>query len=289
MPDQGVIYYATGEQHIRQAAISAKSVKKHTDLHVTLYADRGAESPYIDSVVEITPSGHPFYDRIDYFKQTPYDQTIYLDTDTYVVGDITPIFEVLGRFDITAAHDEFRDTTAEHLSFETIEIDVPETFPEFQCGVIGYQNTEAVQALFDDWQRRYRPYRNRNLLDQPHFREALYHNPVAVNTLPSEYNVQVNFGGFLYDDAKVLHYAGENVPFIGTETPREDISEQIARELNADAPSSRAAIVETNDGIHTRPTLVPTLRYRISLSVRERGIAGTLRRAAEKVISGDLS
>jgi len=283
MPDRGVVYYATGKQYIQQAAISAKSVKKHTDLHVTLYADRGAESPYIDRVVETTPSGDPFYDRIDCFRQTPYEKTLYLDTDTYVTADISPALKILGRFDIVAAYDPCRDSTAEQLTFDTIEVDVPDAFPEFQCGVVGYQNTETVRAFFDDWQARYEPYREQNVLDQPHFREALYENRVAVGTLPSEYNVKINFGGFLYDEAKIIHYAGKrNRPFTGTGRPDEKISEEIGAELNRETQQSRAVMVDPEEGVRVEPTLELSLGYRIRRSVRERGVLGTARRAVEK-------
>jgi hypothetical protein len=287
MPDRGVIYYATGHPYVKQATLSAESLKAHNDVGVTMYTDQQVDSPHVDNVVEITPGEHPFYDRINYFRQTPYERTIQMDTDTYIIGDLSPVFELLNRFDIAAAYDEHRDTATERRGFENVDIDVPDSFPEFQCGVIAYRNNETVQLLFDDWQTHYEPYRDRNLLDQPHFREALYNNEIAVGTLPSEYNVRINFGGFLYNDAKVIHYAGsENRPFVGTEVPDAEFSEGLADTLNHDTPRSRVVIVKPREGICVLPTVDKSnsMRYRIRRSVDERGVVGTLRRAVEKLV-----
>jgi hypothetical protein len=292
MTDRGVIYYATGTEYVEQALRSAESLKRHNDLSVTVYSDKEIDSPYVDSVVTISPSEYPLYDRINYFKQTPYDRTIQMDTDTYILGDLSPVFELLDRFNIAAAYDEYRDTATEQSRFENVDIDAPDSFPEFQCGVIAYRNNETVQSFFDDWQARYGPYRDRNLLDQPHFREALYNNEIAVGTLPSEYNVRINFGGFLYNDAKVIHYAGsENRPFVGTEVPDAEFSEGLADTLNHDTPRSRVVIVKPREGIRVLPTVDKSnsMRYRIRRSVNERGVVGTLRRAVEKLVCKRLS
>jgi hypothetical protein len=239
MTDCGVIYYATGTKFVKQALLSAESLKQHNNLPVTVYSDKEIESPYVDNVVTITPSEYPFYDRINYFKRTPYDKTLYIDTDTYIAGDLTPIFELLDRFEVTAAFNESRDTVAAHTKFKTVDLDVPEAFPEYQCGVIGYQNTTAVDELFDDWQARYKPYRDEHVLDQPHFREALYNNRIVLGTLPTEYNVLVNFSGYLHSSAKLLHYAGNNRPFLGDGTPTVEALQETVGRLNADAPQNR--------------------------------------------------
>lgn len=284
MTDQGVIYYGTGDMYTQQAQISARSLKKHNDVSVTLFTDQSIDSAYIDNVVQISPGKYPFYDRIDYFRRTPYEKTIYIDTDTYIVGDITPIFEMLGRFDIAAAHNVDRDSAADHMSGETIDLAVPESFPEYQCGLIGYQNNEVVQHLFNDWQSRYKPYRDKDAIDQPHFREALYNNPVSIGTLPPEYNVLVNLGAILYNDAKLIHYAGSNKPFIGTEIPTKNMSEKIVCKLNGSNTRRRVVIVKPESGIKVLPTPKYSISHRIRLSIHKNGILDTLKRAIEELM-----
>ncbi len=239
MTDRGIIYYATGTKYINQALRSAESLKKHNNLPVTIYSDREIDSPYVDNVIAISSSEYPFYDRINYFKQTPYPKTLYLDTDTYIVGDIGPVFDMLDRFEVVAAFNESRDTAASHTKFDTLDLDVPETFPEYQCGVIGYKNTGPIQDLLNDWQTRYEPYKTSHVLDQPHFREALFNNEVAIGTLPTEYNVLLNFSGYLHSTPKLLHYGGTNRPFLGDGTPTVEVLEETADRLSANAPQNR--------------------------------------------------
>jgi hypothetical protein len=284
MTTQGVIYYATGTKYVEQMLVSAESLKQHTDLPVTVYSDEQIHSQYIDNVVVITPGEHPFYDRINYFKQTPYDKTLYLDTDTYIAGDVSPIFEMLDRFDVVAAFNESRDTAAPHTKFDTVDLDVPPSFPEYQCGVIGYQNTEPIQQLFDDWQTRYKPYRDKHLIDQPHFREALYNSNLAIGTLPSEYNTLANFGGYLHEYVRLLHYAGSNKKRLGCGTPDADTLQEFVDVLNEDAPKDRVFYYDSARCLQVTPTTQNlTLYHGVVQSVRRDGIWSTIKKTVAKI------
>jgi hypothetical protein len=103
---------------------------------------------------------------------------------------------MMDRFDIVASINETRDTAVEGHKFNTTDIDVPESFPEYQCGVIGFCHNPKVMSLFDDWQSRYKRYRDKYILDQPFFREAIYHSDIDLGTLPTEYNALINLGGY---------------------------------------------------------------------------------------------
>lgn len=237
--EEGVTYYATGDKYINQALFSAKSLKRENDTHVTIYTDQDVESAYVDNIVKISASDYPFYDRITYFKQTPYEKTIYLDTDTFVAGDINPVFELLDRVDIAAAFNESHNTAAQHTKFDTVEIDAPDSFPEYQCGVIGYQDNHDVQHFFDDWRDRYQPYKSENLLDQPHFRETLFQTDVAIGTLPTEYNSLVNFGGYLHGAVKIIHYAGSSTKIRNDYSLTLNDFDELTALLNESAPQDR--------------------------------------------------
>lgn len=284
MTECGVIYYATGEEYVRQAKRSAASLHEHMDIAVTVYSDRPVDSPHVDNVVEITPGDYPFYDRINYFKQTPYDQTLYLDTDTYITGDLSPIFELLDRVEVAAAFNESRNTAAPHTKFETVDLDVPPSFPEYQCGVIGYRDTKLIQKLFDDWQSRYEPYRDAHLVDQPHFREAVYNTDVSVGTLPTEFNTLANFGGYLHDKVRILHYAGANRSALGSEPPDDEQLQAFVDRLNRDAPQNRLFLYDALGCLH-----VPTthedwpLTHTVATSVQRNGIQQTIKRATARL------
>jgi len=286
MTDRGVIYYATGDPYVRQAEISAKSLKSHNDIDVTMYTDQSLDSPYVDNVVTITPGEYPFYDRINYFKQTPYDRTLYLDTDTYIVSKLSSVFEMLDRFEIVAAFNENRDTASEHAKFETVDIDVPASFPEYQCGAIGYRNTDTVQELFGDWQERYEPYRDKNLLDQPHFREALYNNQVSVGTLPREYNIMINFCGCLDGTARLIHYGGTNRPIFGDGIPDAETFESVAHTLNENAPHHRVFYHDITGRLRVVSRANPSFTRRVVQHTFQKGPWATFKKGMRRLLSG---
>ena len=219
--DRGVIYIATGPAHVAEALTSAASVKRHMpDLPITLFSDRGCADPNIDRVIRIEPdpSRPSSATKHTHIGASPYRESLYLDSDTYMCGKLDDLFTLLETFDLAAAHAPMR---AMH------EIDaVPDCFPEFNCGVILFRRSAAVDALFSQWADAFA--RNLDLLqrdqirwlhpaherahalgDQGAFREALYRSPVRFATLPPEYNCRFSVPGFVDGPVKILHGRGD--------------------------------------------------------------------------------
>lgn len=194
----GVIYVATGEEFVEEAAISARSVTESMPgVGVTLFTDEEpVDHPFDDVRVLDTPH-YGFLDKVLHLESTPYERTLYLDTDTYVDSDASELFELLDRFDIGAAYNHNR---------EAVPLDtVPRSFPEYNTGVVIYENNERVQALFDRWKELYRAKMDEHPHDQPTFREALYESDVRVATLPTEYNCLVRYPGHVRNKVKIFH------------------------------------------------------------------------------------
>ena len=142
---QGVIYIATGEKHVAEALVSARSLKRHMpDLPVTLYTDQAVVAPDMD-VVGFAADG--YLSRIPALVGTPYERTLFLDSDTYVCGDLGGLFALLDEFDIALAHSPTR---------AIYEVEgVPDSFPEFNAGVILYRRSARVKAALRDWAERF--------------------------------------------------------------------------------------------------------------------------------------
>ena len=101
---RGVLYIAFGDNFIKEMLFSAESVKKHNpELHITVFADRPVESEYIDKY-EIIEVKH-IRPKVDYVHQTPYEETIFLDTDTVINRDISEMFGILKKYDFAICHD----------------------------------------------------------------------------------------------------------------------------------------------------------------------------------------
>ena len=76
---RGVLYIAFGEQFLKELRLSAESVKKHNpDLHITVFSDKAVDSPFVDDqrIIDVTH----LRPKIDYIHETPYEETLFIDT-----------------------------------------------------------------------------------------------------------------------------------------------------------------------------------------------------------------
>lgn len=195
--DKGVLYIASGSSYIKDAARSAESVKNNSNLPITLITDREIQNPVFDTVIQSDNFLYHYGDSVLQIPPLPYEKTLLLDTDTVVSDSFEELFTMLENVDIavaTIAEDRFKIQT------------VPDSFPEYNTGVVLFDRCEATSDFVDLWKEIYREYLDDGVrMNQPAFREALYKSPVRVGTIPTEYNCRANFGGYLTDKVKILH------------------------------------------------------------------------------------
>jgi len=201
MTTQGIIYIAAGQRYIDEAVQSATSVKRHSpQLAITLFCDQAVSAECFDDVVQLQSSGNALQDKIQVMQDSPYEYTLYLDTDTYICADIAELFNLLEHFDIAAAHAPNRH--AYPLD------DVPISFPELNTGVVLFRQSEKMTAFLNKWLARYNSetwtVKNRHL-NQPSFRHTLYFSDLRLATLTPEYNCRFYDSGYLQGTVKILH------------------------------------------------------------------------------------
>lgn len=225
---KGVIYIATSESYFQESIQSIRSLKKFNDVPVAVltsgsicekYANTNMGDGQPDKLIAISNCYDDLRDKIHNIGKTPWEKTLYLDTDTKILDDITPLFELLERVDIAAAH-------ATGLYRVTID-GVPNSFPEFNTAVLAFNNNDSVSQLFELWKECHsrqmeqgRPNESvpveagvnladsssfGNMHGQPPFREALYDSDISYSVLPSEYNLQAGGRGYIYHKAKIAH------------------------------------------------------------------------------------
>lgn len=112
------------------------------DYPITLVADVDPGADCFDEVY-VDDSSFEKADKPRTLRQTPYERTVYFDTDIYLEDRIDLLFEVLDNFELAAK----RNRDGGHLDDES---DVPDAFPEYHAGLIAYRDTEAVMDLFSD-------------------------------------------------------------------------------------------------------------------------------------------
>jgi hypothetical protein len=188
---------------------SAQSVQRHMpDLALTLYTNVSTDQidgDLFDRVAPIPEAAkliHPKEAKVCALTHTPYEQTLFLDSDTYLCDRVDELFDLLNAFDMAVAHDPNR--------YQTEDVgpgDIPRAFPELNTGVMVYRSqSNAVQDLLQAWRSCYREtaatidYR-----DQPSFRKAAYESDIRLSILPPEYNCRFIYPNYLRGPVKVMH------------------------------------------------------------------------------------
>jgi len=202
---KGVLYAATGRKFVAEAELSAASVKAiMPELPIALVSDCGSTSRDFDTHVEIKDAAYSFIDKILAMKATPFDRTLYLDTDTFMLGQVHSLFDLLDRFDLAAAFEPAR--------FLYAIIGVPNSFPELNTGVILYKSCPLIFEAIDEWHRLYKEEIEAMRLvdkkawhDQLAFTRMVFGSKLAFFVLPPEYNARILLPQQLSGEVKIVH------------------------------------------------------------------------------------
>ncbi|EPX86945.1 hypothetical protein [Salipiger mucosus] len=184
-PTRGVVYVAWGREHVEVARRSAASVKRsNPDLGTAIWCKEGDDTSGFDRAF-IVPEGlkRP---KVNLLGESPFDETLFLDNDTIVRAELGSLFDLLRKYEICGAQ-VILWHRPRHL--KRIALDLPETFPEINTGVLLYRKTPAVLELFRDWAATFAG--SGMGIDQPSFREALWRSDAAFHVLPAQFNKRV--------------------------------------------------------------------------------------------------
>ena len=208
----GFLYIATGKHFLEEAIVSAKSLKEScpnspiavcTDQHNVEKA-----KGFFEHVLIIEDPQYNFIDKIGPLVKTPFERTIFLDTDTYIVEDITQLFDLLDKYDFIAALAPGRE------QFRLQEI--PPYFPELNTGVIGYKSSKVTNRALQNWLSIYTQQLQSDLIpphDQPAFRMALFKSEARIFVLPGEYNFRITNQNIVWGNSKVKLIHGRHNNF----------------------------------------------------------------------------
>lgn len=198
--NRGVLYVVVGSERYNEAFLrSAASLRMAMPSIPIAVASRGDVALPDAKSLEIAESDG-YRAKIIAMQGSPFEQTILLDVDTYVAGDLTEIFDLLDQFDMALAHAPGRMTVA----FD----DVPDSFPEFNTGVIAWKANERVSGVVADWLKEYDQLLPLEPLscDQPALRRCLYRaSQLRLATLPQEFNQRFTLAGFQCQPLRILH------------------------------------------------------------------------------------
>lgn len=204
----GAVYIITQDpRYVDLLLTSAASLKRAMpELPITAFSQFPIESPLLENVHLVEPGGDGFYDKARLIQSSPYERTLLIDADTYVLEPVPELFALLDQFDCAATHEEYLDTDWHHRYPRT---DIPASFPEFNTGILMLKRSEQVSRMLEQWGTLYQQFLQERpgetINDQPFFRVAAYLSEVRIATLTREYNCKFRGQGYLNGKVKILH------------------------------------------------------------------------------------
>ena len=222
---RGVIYIATGDSCYAESLKSATSLRKYNpDLPITLFSERPDVDPIFDNSVLIEDPMFSMLDKVRNIAKTPYSETLFLDSDTFITGTLDDFFDVLEYCDFAGTIESARGWWYEG------RMKIPRALCDINGGVLCFKDTPAVIETLGNWYAEYQktegwlkdfgPAKWFLTNDQPSLRKMIWTNrDIRVAILPDEFNALRLYGTRLWGDARVVHGRGD--------------IERIADEMNA--------------------------------------------------------
>lgn len=209
---EGIVYVATSRRFLDEARAATIHLRRHhPTLPVCLVSDcaENEPEPFWDDLVPVRDAAHGFRDKI-LMGLCPYRRFFYLDTDARVIAPIGEVFELLRRFDF-----------AGHQLFEGHDCPlpgIPDAFPEFNGGVLGFARSGRMDGFFAKWMERFDAYYSlntggsyhySNASDQKSLRQTVWESGASVAVLGPEYDFTPHHLDFACATVRILHGRGE--------------------------------------------------------------------------------
>lgn len=176
---------------IRELRFSVRSIKKiHPNLSITLFTDQDPKINGIDNVKIVNVDSVRIKHK--YLYESPYDNTLYMDCDTVVVGSIRECFRIMERFDIAATHDLIRKDPKKSVKYPDYA-KIPDGFSEFGGGVLLFRKSPEVKKFFETWRKNFDIWYKLTgeIRDQPSLRVSIWQcSDLKFYVLPPEFNLR---------------------------------------------------------------------------------------------------
>ena len=190
--DNGFIYIVFGNSFNREANYSIQSLlNKNKNSKVALFTDDINSFNNIESEKLIKYLIKPEHIRakVDFISESPFQNSIYLDSDTFILQNIEDVFDCFSRDDVlvTRCFERERENYNHIKEYKAI----PYGFSEVNGGFLGFKKNAVTDEFFKLWKKYFYKYKkNTSGWDQVSLRIALWQSKVRLNFLPYEYNTR---------------------------------------------------------------------------------------------------
>lgn len=143
----GVLYIASGLDYLSEAQSNAFYSKQFCDLPFAIFTDQidSVDDRIFDYKFNLDSPAHSYRDKIYPLTLSPFEYTLFLDSDARLIHSPNDLFSLLQTYDICASKAPVR------LPLGWIDSDVPLSFHEFNSGVILFRNTRIIHDFISDW------------------------------------------------------------------------------------------------------------------------------------------
>lgn len=149
----GIITYADSNQHVKQAVLLAVTAKKNSNLPVTIVVPKEelvtAYKDYFDNICVLEKVDSVERGLVDTLTQTPYDNTLFLYSDTLILTNIEDVFQQLDFYDIVMNREllDFKGSKITRQLYEQRKMIVKNNLQDVWSNAILYKKTDAVMEL----------------------------------------------------------------------------------------------------------------------------------------------
>lgn len=208
--DCGFLLAADGPKYVNEALINARLLRKHSKFPIALAVSENnledIDRSLFDEVIFIENSKKKkFAFKILAMMQTPFEKTLYVDTDALVIQSVDHIFQALNRFEIGITIESTNHTVNEKV----FPLKYHNVVPEWNSGILLYRKTENVLSLFRLWLKNLNDgiVKFNNSADMPYLREAFLSMPsIDYFILPNSYNLHgLRSFQILYGKIYIIH------------------------------------------------------------------------------------
>lgn len=218
-PQNGFLYIITGAQkYFDEALLSVRSIKaQHSDAHITVISDVQAISSHNPELPALVDNWmyRPVSDydnwstalvyKVKYLTSTPYENTVFLDTDTYIAGQVDTLFRFLDTYDMAIA-----EAHTERTPIYDVDGQFYKGYYAYNTGVIAYKRNQRMNELLDRWYAIYASDPIGYESDQPALMVALFEHPVLICKLRNNWNAHIPYYFGVSNEVIIFHGRPDN-------------------------------------------------------------------------------
>lgn len=213
---KGYLYVAVGDQFLQEATSSAQSLKAiDNNAHITLVTDKKVDIEVFNIIIIKPTTINSYKEGLLYkvehiYASSPYEQTLFLDSDTYICESCQSIFELLEFFDLAIAP----DPTDVNRATSPTSLKKIKASDLYNTGVILFGKNQRNESLFRKWLSIYQTKIVEKKInkenDQTSFLESWLQSESKIYVLSSAWNARTPFFFTLNQSVKIIHGRHKN-------------------------------------------------------------------------------